>query len=68
MVKIRCLIGMHKWVLFKKELHPFQSLNGLQPTIIFHYGCNGCGKRRKEVREEGFWSTFRAEHLKHEIK
>lgn len=67
-MKIRCLIGMHKWVLFKKELHPFQSLNGLQPTIIFHYGCNGCGKRRKEVREEGFWSTFRAEHLKHEIK
>ncbi|WP_316503204.1 hypothetical protein [Klebsiella oxytoca] len=67
-MKIRCLIGMHKLVLFKKELHPFQSLNGLQPTIIFHYGCNGCGKRRKEVREEGFWSTFRAEHLKHEIK
>ncbi|MBF8465162.1 hypothetical protein ABN148_20035 [Klebsiella oxytoca] len=67
-MKIRCLIGMHKWVLFKKELHPFQSLNGLQPTIIFHYGCNGCGKRRKEVREEGYWSTFRAEHLKHEIK
>ncbi|HBY7497516.1 Uncharacterised protein [Klebsiella pneumoniae] len=67
-MKIRCLIGMHKWVLFKKELHPYQSLNGLQPTIIFHYGCNGCGKRRKEVREEGYWSTFRAEHLKHEIK
>lgn len=67
-MKIHCLIGMHKWVLFKKELHPYQSLNGLQPTIIFHYGCNGCGKRRKEVREEGYWSTFRAEHLKHEIK
>lgn len=67
-MKIRCLIGMHKWVLFKKELHPFQSLNGLQPTIIFHYVCNGCGKRRREVREEGYWSTFRAEHLKHEIK
>ncbi|MBQ5150369.1 MAG: hypothetical protein E6805_19170 [Citrobacter freundii] len=67
-MKIRCLIGLHKWVLFKKELHPYQSLTGLQPTIIFHYGCNGCGKKKEEIRQEGYWHTFRHEDLNHEIK
>lgn len=67
-MKIRCLIGLHKWVLFKKELHPYQSITGLQPTIIFHYGCNGCGRKKEEIREEGYWHTFKPEHLNHEIK
>lgn len=64
-MKIRCFFRLHKWVLFKKELHPYQSLNGLQPTIIFHYGCNGCGKTRTENREEGYWHSFKPTDLEH---
>lgn len=67
-MKFSCLIGLHKWVLFKKELHPYQSLNGLQPYIDFHYGCNGCGKTKIESRNEGTWLTFKAENLNHDLK
>lgn len=66
-MKLFCLVGLHKWTLYKKNLHQFQSLNGLQPYIDFHYGCNRCGKTKVDSRNEGYWATFKAEHLNHDL-
>lgn len=67
MKRLLCYVGAHKWVLYKKELHQFQSLNGLQPYIDFHYGCNGCGAKKMESRCEGTWRDFKAINLERDF-